>query len=465
MPSVTPARALSKLWSTLELPEQALADVHLTGSDPILPSSFAVGTAAQVSISATALAAVQLWHMRTGRAQKVSVDMRHAGAEFRSERYLRVNGEPPPELWDPLSGLYRCGDGSWVRIHTNFPHHRAGIVSVLECEDSRDGVANALREWNGAAFEQAAAERGAIAVRARSRSEWMQHPQCPAVAALPLVDIRKIGPAPVRPLPPGERPLSGLRIMDLTRIIAGPVCGRALAAHGADVMRIGAEHLPTVETLVMDTGRGKRSAFVDLRDSAGLQILRELAAGADVLVQGFRPGALAALGVSPDAMAEVRPGLVYGSLSAYGQAGPWAGRRGFDSMVQTACGINDDEARAAGQSRPQALPCQALDHATGFFLAAGIITALRRRAFEGGSWYVQVSLARTAEWLYSLGRVEQGMSTAQMNADAVLDLLEDSDSDFGRLSAVRPAAQLSETPCAYTRPGVRPGRDAPAWSG
>ena len=478
MPALTPTDALAALWSSLELPEHALSNVHLTGRDPVLPSSFAVGTAAQVSIAATALAASQLWQMRTNKAQEIRVDMRHAAAEFRSERYLRVNGDPPPKMWDPLAGLYQCGDKSWVRLHTNFAHHRAAVVSLLGCEDTRDGVASALKEWTGDAFEQAAAGHGAIAARARTRAEWMQHPQWTAIADLPLIDIRKIGEAPPRPTPKGDgptpkgvkfgpngdRPLNGVRVMDLTRIIAGPVCGRALASHGADVMRIGAAHLPTIKQLVMDSGRGKRSVWIDLRDPAGLETLRHLAAQADVLVQGYRPGTLANKGVDPNALAEDYPGLIYGSLSAYGHSGPWAKRRGFDSIVQTASGVNDDEAQAAGEERPRALPSQTIDHASGFLLALGVIAALRRRTLEGGSWHVQVSLARTAEWLYSLGRVEDGLDQADVTRDDIADLLERSESGFGRLSAVRPAAQLSETPCAYTRPSVPPGHDPPAWA-
>ncbi|MCW3476623.1 CoA transferase, partial [Limobrevibacterium gyesilva] len=257
---------------------------------------------------------------------------------------------------------------------------------------------------------------------------------------------------------------SGLRALDLTRVIAGPVCGRALAAHGADVLHITAPHLPSIGPLVSDTGRGKRSAQLDLRDPAGRATLRRLLADADLFVQSYRPGALAAHGFGPEDAAAARPGLVYVALSAYGHTGPWAGRRGFDSLVQTASGFNHAEAEAAGApGQPKPLPCQALDHASGYLMAFGALAAVLRRAEEGGSWLVRVSLAGTGRWLRGLGRVPNGLACPDPDQDAVADLLETTDSGFGRLNAIRHAAALSETPAHWALPSVPLGTHPAAW--
>ncbi|HEX2885092.1 CoA transferase, partial [Vineibacter terrae] len=272
------------------------------------------------------------------------------------------------------------------------------------------------------------------------------------------------GEAPARDLvgDPGQ-PLSGVRVLDLTRIIAGPVCGRTLAAHGADVLLISGPHLPSVEPLVIDTGRGKRAAHIDLRTPDGKDALRALAREADVFVQGYRPGAIAGHGFDPAALAALRPGIVCVTLSAYGEAGPWAARRGFDSLVQTASGINYAEAEAAGVTEPRALPCQALDHASGYLLALGAMMALLRRAREGGSWHVRVSLAQTGRWLQRMGQLDGGLAGPDPGLEDVRDLLEESDSTFGRLTAVRHAGQLSQTPPCWWRPPVPLGAHPPTW--
>ncbi len=462
-PTIHPAEALAALWRLARQPGEALDAVELTGAEPALPSSFAVGTAAQASIAATALAAAELWRLRAGRRQRVNVAMRDAAVEFRSERYMRVDGDAPKELWDKIAGLYRCGDGRWIRLHTNFPHHRDGVLKLLGCDYAREAVQRALDGWQAEAFETAAAEAGLVATMTRSFAEWDAHPQGQAVASLPTFTIEKIGEAQPLPLPAGDRPLSGVRVLDLTRVIAGPVCGRTLAAHGADVLWVTAKHLPQMMPLVIDNGRGKLSTYVDLRDTKGRDTLAGLARAADIFVQGYRPGAVAGNGFGAEHAAQLRPGIVYVSLSAYGHEGPWARRRGFDSLVQNANGINDAEAQAAGADKPTPLPCQALDHAAGFLMAFGAMTALSRRVSEGGSWHVRVSLAQTGHWFRSLGRVADGLACPDPKPDDVRDRLYDGLSGFGRLTAVRHAAALDATPAHWARPSVPPGTHAPEW--
>lgn len=456
--------ALADLWSSVALPADALEDVVLTGSDPVLPSSFAVGTAAQVSVAASALAAATLWRQRGGHRQLVSVDMRHAAIEFLSEHFARIEGEAPEDPWDKIAGIYQCGDGRWVRLHTNFPHHRAGILRILGCDYDKQAVATALRSWTGFGLEDAAAENGLCATAMRSFSEWDAHPHAAALITQPVVKITRIGDAPAEALSPALRPLSGVRVLDLTRVIAGPVCGRTLAAHGADMLNISSPNVPNLPRLVVDTGRGKRSAFLELREKGDNERLKELLAQSDIFVQGYRPGGLAELGFGPLDAARIRPGIVYVSLSAYGHVGPWSARRGFDSLTQTATGINHAEAEAAGQTAPKALPCQALDHGSGYLLAFGALTALMRRMREGGSWHVQVSLARTGRWIRDLGRVNDGLAIPGPTEDGIADLMEVSGYGTSRLHAVRHSAGLAATPVRWDLPSAPLGTHSPVWA-
>lgn len=469
MADPTPTRIIQDLWSLAGLAPGRLGALALHGTEPSLPSSFRIGAAAQASIAATTAAVAALHQARGGPAQSAQVDMRHASVEFHSEHYRELEGRDRGAQWDSIAGTYRCGDGRWVRLHTNFPHHRAGMLALLGCEGTREAVAAALAARQAFAFEEAAAAAGLCASAMRRFDEWDAHPQGEAVNALPALRIECIGDAPPTPLPPlAARPLQGLRVLDLTRVIAGPVCGRTLAAHGAEVLHINGAHLPSFDELVVDTGRGKRSAALDLRTLAGRDALRALASRADVFLQGYRPGAIAGHGFSPVELAALRPGIVCTSLSAYGEVGPWGGRRGFDSLVQTASGFNHAEAVAAGAdpatAGPKVLPCQALDHASGYLLAFGTLAALLRRAEEGGSWLVRVSLAGTGRWLRGLGRLEDGFAAGIPAMAELGDLLETTDSGFGRLTALRHAGQLAETPPHWALPAVPLGTHEAAWT-
>ena len=456
--------SLEVLWKLAEGDSQALAQVQLAGDEPVLPSSYLVGTAAQVSIAAAGLAAAEVHYCRGGERQSVSVDMHHAATEFRSESLLRIDDQPSPPLWDKIAGAYQCGDGRWVRIHTNFTHHRDGILAILGCENDRDAVARALTGWTAERFEDRAAEAGTIAAMMRGEDEWDAHPQGQAVGALPVFTFERIGDAPVQPMALSDRPLNGVRVLDLTRIIAGPVAGRTLAAHGADVLLVTSAHLPSVLPLVVDTGRGKRACHIDLRADTGKAVMRELLADADVFIQGYRPGAIARFGFSPEDAAATRPGIIYASLSAYGHDGPWQDRRGFDSIVQTASGFNAEEARVAQTEGPKPLPCQALDHASGYLMAFGAMMALQRRMREGGSWHVRVSLARTGRWIRDQGRVTNGMAIPLPSPASLDGLLEEVDSGFGRLTVVRHAARLAATPAVWSRPSMPLGSHPPTWA-
>lgn len=463
MSPTDPRDALADIWRAGGQPDNALEAVTLTGREPVMPSSFAFGTMAQATIAASALAANELWRLRTGRRQRISVGMRDAAIEFRSERYMRVAGKSRPEVWNKVAGLYRCSDGRWVRLHTNLPHHCASTLKLLGCEEDRAAVQRKLDSWKAEDLETAGANAGLVITMARSFDEWDRSGQGQAVMRLPIIGIERIGDAPVEPLPKGERPLSGIKVLDLTRIIAGPVCGRTLASHGADVLLITAPHLPFLEPLVIDTGRGKLSAQLDLRRPDARETLAGLARGADIMVQGYRPGAFAGHGFGAQEAAKSRPGIVYVSLCAYGHEGPWSGRRGFDSLVQNANGLNVAEGEAAGQDEPKPLPGQALDHGTGYLMAYGAMMALLRRATEGGSWHVRISLAQSGHWLRQLGRVDGGLSCRDWKFDDVRDRMEESESGFGKLTSVRDSVVMSETPTHWVRPSVPLGKHSAAW--
>ncbi len=452
---------LHDLWRQAGLPPDALPLARLTGADPVLPSSFAVGAAAQGSIAAAALAACELGHARGVPRQAVAVDMRHAALECTG--WFSLDGRVP-ELWDAFSGLYRTSDG-WVRIHANFAHHREGALRLLGLDPAtavRADAEAALAGWRALDFEEAAAARGLVATALRRFDEWDATPQGRAIAAQPLFSIERIGDAAPLVLPPlrgDQRPLAGLRVLDLTRILAGPVGGRALAAYGADVLLVNSPRLPNIEAIA-DTSRGKLSTHVDLRTDEGQAALRRLAGEAHVFVQGYRPGGLEALGFGPAQLAALRPGIVCVSLTAYGTQGPWAGRRGFDSLVQTAMGFNHAEGEAAGDGKPKPLPMQILDEATGYLIAFGAAAALHRQQREGGSWLVRVSLAQTGHWLRGLGRVPGGLATPRPD---VAPYVETGPSGFGELAGLRHSALLARTPAAWPRPSMPPGSHPAAW--
>jgi crotonobetainyl-CoA:carnitine CoA-transferase CaiB-like acyl-CoA transferase len=437
--------------------------VRFTGADPVLPTNFKIGTAGSASIAAIGLAAADLWQLRTGRRQNVSVDVRAATMALRSQRYLRVVDQPQTETWSKLSGFYRSSDGRWIQLHMQFPHHHEGALKLLGCEADRDTVATRVAEWKAAELEQALVDAGLVGTMSRTNEEWAAHPQSAAADRLPLFDIEKIGESDPETMPDGDRPLSGIRVLDLTRVLAGPTSGRTLAEHGAVVMRISGPHLPFHENLVMDTGHGKIAAHVDLRNAEGTAQLQTLVRNSDVFTQGYRPGTIAARGFSPEDLAAMRPGIISVNLCAYGHEGPWRDRRGFDTLVQGVSGITVEEGQGGA---PAHLPGSVLDYVTGYLAAFGAMTALARRAREGGSYRVRVSLLQTAHWLKSLGRIPDSANARQLPDPSyadVADLLTESQGPFGHLSFLKPVVQLSETPPHWVRPVSPLGSHPPVW--
>ncbi|MGH3659235.1 MAG: CoA transferase, partial [Micromonosporaceae bacterium] len=386
------------LWSGCGGAAEDLDRLTVVERDGVLPSVFRVSQAATGSVAAATVAVAGLWRDRGGPDTGARVDMAEVGRAFRSERLVERTGAPLPPVWDPVAGTYRTRDG-WIRLHTNLTAHRTAALTVLRVPAEADAVAEMVAGRSAVALERAVIEAGGAAAALRTRDAWQGGAQAAALAAVPLVDIVPLGSAaPDRAVAPHE-PLAGVRVLDLTRVIAGPVCGRFLAAYGAEVLRVDGPTAEDVPALVADTTVGKRSTVLDLREAAGQARFARLLSEADVVLLGYRPGAVERLGYGAAELARRRPGIVVGSLSAYGGVGPWGRRRGFDSLVQLATGIADEGRRHRGSDVPVPLPAQVLDHASGYLLALGVLAALRRRFSDGGSWSVGVSLARTAGWL------------------------------------------------------------------
>lgn len=369
--------ALRQVWEALGGAPEEVERLTVSGPEVTLRSAFAVTSAGVATVGASLLAATD---------RPVALDTRALAVALRSERYLLRDGQPVGSPFDPLSAFHRTADG-WLRLHANYPWHRDAALRVLGC--APDEVPDAVAGRAGLELETALHAAGGIGAAVRTAQRWREETGTPP----PLVQRRVVGDAAPRPV---RRP----RVLDLTRVIAGPVATRTLAAHGADVLRLDAPDRPEIPLQALDTLPGKRSALLDLRDAT---IREELLDGADVLVTGYRPGALDRFGLAPEALAERHPGLVVVTLSAWGERGPWGGRRGFDSIVQAACGIAAEEIRPA-EGSPGALPAQVLDHATGHLGAAAVLRELAEQRRDGGTRHVRLALAGTAAWLQDLPR-------------------------------------------------------------
>ena len=449
--------------------EDRLDDLTITGgSDPILPTSFRIGDTSTAALSAVGLAVSDLWESKTGRKQRVSVDARRATASLRSGKYMQMDGAGVSTERNMVMGTYPTKDGRWSYLHCNFPNHRAAALSVLGVNEDRDEVTKAVAKWDAFDLEEAIIEARGAGGMVRSMAEWARHPQAAAIASLPLMDIVKIADSPPEPLPDGSRPLSGVRVLDLTRVLAGPTCARTLAEHGADVMKITAGHLPNIGYQEYDTGHGKLNATLDLRDGRQMETLRGLVRQTDVFSQGYRPGTLGGRGLSPEELAELRPGIVYISLSAFSHEGPWASRRGFDTVVQTVSGITQRQGELfpGAIPGPQFYPVSAIDYLTGYLMAFGGIVALNKRIHEGGSWLVRISLAQVGRWLVSQGEIPETQLkdvAAEFTPEEVASWLMVSETPMGNLGHLSPVIGLSESAPRWSRPSVPLGYHDPVW--
>ncbi|MDT0683654.1 CoA transferase [Roseicyclus sp. F158] len=448
---------LDSLLEVVDWPDAPLDRLEILDTGLALATDWPVTANAVAALAAVGLAASALHETWTGERRPVRIDTRAAGLAMASSSFLQIDGRSA-KFRDPFTGFYEAAGGEWVFLHGNFPHLQAGLIDLLGASGA-DDVARAVRGRDASGIEDEAIAAGLCAARVRTREEWEAEDHARALRPLPVLGIERIGDAAPRPRGAGDEPLSGYRMLDLSRVIAGPMAGRTMAEAGADVLLVSGPGLPSITSLVVDTGFGKRAAEIDLRSDAGRALVRQLAAEADVMLDAYRPGALEGFGLGREAMMSISPGLVHVDLDAFGPVGPWAGRRGYDSLVQATTGMC-----RGGREVPANLPCQPLDYLSGYLAAFGAMLALLRQSKEGGSWSVRLSLAGTAQWMRQthdrLGpetsRPEHGPGIAE-----IADLLQDTDTEFGRVRALRPPLQGPDW--RWTSPPVPLGTNAPEW--
>ena len=440
--------------------------VEFAGADdPVYPSPLRLGHGTAAVLANIAGAIDDIAASQGVERQRARIDVGHALVSISSMWVLKVDGVLAVEsLLDTVAGgqgIFRTRDGRWLYLLSGFPQIVERTMQALGC-DEVERLEQHIAGRDSAELEAALVEAQLTGVIVRSADEWRSHPQGALLADAPVVQIERIGDAPPTPLPAGPRPLSGLRVLDATRVLAGPTISRTLAAFGADVLHVGSPNVPDIQAAQADTGHGKRRAFVDLEQPEGVEAIWELIEGADVFSQSYRAQSLARRGLGPEAVAARRPGIVYLSENAYGQFGPWREKRGFDGNVQAASGIH-----ALHQPPGQLVgpgPAMAMnDYCTGYWGAYGVLEALKRRAVEGGSWHVSVSLGQTAAWFLRMG-TPHDMSAAEpeIGYQLAAQFSEDVDSDYGRLTRLKFPIEFSRTEPRWGRT-VKPGTHAPEW--
>jgi crotonobetainyl-CoA:carnitine CoA-transferase CaiB-like acyl-CoA transferase len=443
-------------------------EVTVRGQDPVFSARFRIGETTANILAGVGVAVTDIHEMKTGRRQKVAVDVRHAAATCQSSRLMRRREDggdwkavesPSMAHMRSITQPWRTRDGRWYLPHFNLPHLHDRVIGVLKCESSADAVSRAVAKWDSHDLEEAVAAARACGSIVRSNAEWLEHPHGKMLSGKPLIEITKIGSSDPIPFPKGGRPLSGIRVLDLTRILAGPIAARTLAEHGADVLMVTARHLPQVPEHVMDTSHGKRSCFLDLSKAEDVATIKTLVRSADVFSQGYRPGIMDKLGMNPEQLAAERPGLIYLSVSCYGHGGPFSSRGGWEQIAQCTTGICLDN----GDERPKLLPASACDYTTGYNGACGVLLALARRAREGGSYHVRVSLCRSGMYIYQQGHVrypeaEMGLSRAELDS-----IMIETKGGHGTLKHLGPVLSLSETTPYWDKPSPVLGSSRAEW--
>lgn len=446
--------------------------VTITGTDPVFSTRFKIAETCAAVLGGVGLAVSDIWQLKTGRAQDVTIDARHAAAGLRSSVYLQ---RPNPdgafkavinrhhESMIAITQPWRTKDGRWVLTHFGLPNLQARMLKLLDCEPDPGSVAKAVAKWDALDLEAAIDEARLCGGMVRSNAEWLQHPHARALAAKPIVEIIKLGDSDPEPLPQGGRPLTGIRALDLTRILAGPMAARTLAEHGADVLMVTAERLPQIPEHVLDTSHGKRSCFLDLSAAEDTARLRTLIASADVFSQGYRPGSISKLGFGPEEVAALRPGIIYASIDCYGADGPLSHRGGWEQVAQTMTGLCHEGRTMTRPDGPALLPAAACDYTTGYLAAYGILLALAIRARDGGSYHVRASLCRSGMFIYQQGKVEFPGLGLDLTAAELDRMRIESCPKSGPLRHLGPIVKLSETNPHWTRPTPQLGGDAPQW--
>ncbi|MEM7029901.1 MAG: CoA transferase [Chloroflexota bacterium] len=444
-------------------------DVVITPELPVFATPVQADEALAASLAATGKIAADLWEIRSGQTQSVEVRTRRAVASSLGHMYVHFEDKtlaPPPRI--PLtersafSEFYTTADDRQIFLHAGFETHTPRWCQALACEDNRDAVTQVVAAHTATALEAKIAQAGLFSGVVRTPQEWDEAAQGQVLASVPVVEIIKIGDSDPIPLTKEERPLSGIRALDLTRVLAGPVCGRTLAQYGADVLRIGSDRIPDVPVFMADTGHGKRFAALDLKTPLGKARLHRLISGADVMVQSYRAGALDRLGFGPTELAKRKPGLIYTTINCFGHDGPWQGFGGFEQIAQSVTGIAH---LARDETSARILKLPLTDYTTGYLAAFGTLLALKQRTLHGGSYLVRVSLCRTGMWVRNFGVVPETVQAAaqDLSVTEVDDFSTVSDTGWGRMHHFAPAIHLSRTPAHWRLPTVPLGTNAPRW--
>lgn len=451
---------------------QQSSHITITGKDPVLPTRFRVGEMAAGIHAACGAAIAKLWEHQTGRLQKVEVNVRAAAASLNSYVYMRrptPNASPTTIQSErgqlSMMEFFRTKDDRWIFLHAGRDHFHDNALKLLRCQESTDSIAATISQWEAQPLEDALNAGGCMGIIARSIDEWNEHPQGKALRNLPVVEVIRIGDSPPEPLGRGNRPLSGVRVMDVTDVLSGPTCGRTLAEHGADVLRVDSPSDTRMKplTFVIDTGHGKHSTFLDFHKDSDFKKTLSLIAQADVFSENYRFGKLAGLGLSDEALAIIRPGIIYTSLNCYGYDGPWCERPGMEQIAQTASGVALEEGKP---DRPRILPGAFTDYTAGYLAAFGTLVALYRRACEGGSYHVRTSLTQSAMLLTQIARVAQTKEQVKdlaITPGEISRLSEKVETIYGTMSRLAPVVQLSETPARWLLPSVPLGTHPPEW--
>lgn len=455
--------ALRELLKQLALEgEPGARQVSIAGADPIVPSHHRLGAASAIALAAQGAAVAAIRKMRCDEDETVFVDVARAIYAMNGLECLRQNGYPVGvsfNVAEPGTGFYRTADGRFINSTTLRTNTRIALMAFMDSGTSNEAFARAVGRWKAADLEAVAIARGLPITMVRTSEEWRSHPHGRLLAGRPLIEIEKIAegdPAPFRDF--NGRTLSGVRVLDATHILGGPNVGRTLAEQGADVLRVSAPKQTDLLNMVMDTGFGKRSAYVDLDAKPGVDLFLKLADGADVFVDSYSPGSFAKRGITMEKLAGSRRGLVYVTISCYGAAdGPFGKGVGFDSNAQAATGVSVTEGSAEQPKWPTTRLLA--DYLTGFLGAAGALSALIRRSREGGSYHVKLSLARTAMWVQDLGLVDPAMAPARPRPPIMMSM----PSGFGQLGYLAPVTQFALSPSYWDKPPVPLGASRPEW--
>jgi hypothetical protein len=460
---------------------KACSNVNVSGNDPVMDTPWHIGEAAATALVAQGIAVSKIWDIRKGNEQKQTIDIDAASAALSTLRcnFMKQNGYsvPFPDIDYPTVGIYETKDKRHVFINGGFPGLRRGILKILNCPDDRDAIALALSKWNAEDIEKEAQQKGFCCVVCRTSEEWREHEQGKALfdalsgdGFINPVTIEKIcdsDPQPFSALNDNDRPLSNVNVLDLTHVLAGPTCGMMLAEQGATVMRVNGPQIPVILPFVMDTGHGKLNVQIDLKTDEGKDSLWNLIEnGADVFSESYRPKKLSNLGFSPKAIADrlkvKGKGIIYVSINCYGHNGPWKDYPGWEQLAQATTGLACEQGKGRA---PELLPSFPNDYTTGYLAAYGVLAALKKRHFEGGSYHVKVSLCATAMWLQGFGKVNRNILPPVGIAESIIEknIIHNDNTGYGQLEYFGHPIRYSETKAGWKRPTVPIGYNKPQW--